>query len=213
MSSRKRILGLDLDGTLIDAERRQVELVEYLLSARGERLAAPADFWAKKREGAATVEALVAAGFDSALAADVAGRWREQIEDHVWLRRDEWLPGAREMLVQIRSLGVGIAVLTARGDPRALAEQVGWLRLNGLADIVHVVPPRHAVEEKAGMLSALGAAGFIGDSESDYQAALRAGVPFVAVSTGQRSARFLARAGVPLIAHSLAEAVHRLGMA
>ena len=73
-------------------------------------------------------------------------------------------------------------------------------------DGVTAVPPAHAVSAKATALRRLSPAGFFGDSESDAQAAKSAAVPFFAVSTGQRTADFLADAGIRDVFDSLAAA-------
>jgi phosphoglycolate phosphatase len=72
---------------------------------------------------------------------------------------------------------------------------------------VHCVAPARTVQEKAQVLRAEGADFFVGDAESDAAAAQAAGVPFAGVTTGQRSAGYLARHGVRHLYDSLAEAV------
>jgi phosphoglycolate phosphatase-like HAD superfamily hydrolase len=178
-------VGLDLDGTLLDARRRQVEVARSLVpDLDGE------DFWARKREGATTRELL---------GDEAAAAWVAAVEEPQWLALDVLLPGVADAL---RDVEAGF-VLTARRDARAVREQVA--RHIGLP--VEVVDPFDAAAQKAAVLQQRAASVYIGDTESDAKAAQLAGVPFVAVSTGQRSERFLRAAGVEVICASLAEAL------
>ncbi|HEX8101730.1 MAG TPA: hypothetical protein VF533_03890, partial [Solirubrobacteraceae bacterium] len=69
----------DLDGTLLDCRARQVALARHVAGARLD----DDRFWAAKRAGATTADALAAQGFGDARA--LAARWVELVE------RDEWL--------------------------------------------------------------------------------------------------------------------------
>lgn len=184
-------LALDLDGTLIDAKLRQVELARFHLARSGMELDGEL-FWAKKREGATTRAALEAMGIWCA--AEVAAGWGRDIESREWLARDVWLPGVWSLLERLRERGVRVRVVTARQDELAVREQVAVLGLTALVNEVAVVDPRRAAVEKAVHLE--GVALFVGDSESDAEAAALAGVPFVAVATGVRSRGFLERLGL-----------------
>ncbi len=84
-------------------------------------------------------------------------------------------------------------------------------RVSQLFTTGRVVDPGAAVVAKAAVLERLAPAGFIGDSDSDGEAAARAGIPFVAVATGQRSRSYLAQRGY-VAARSLPAAVHTLGV-
>jgi phosphoglycolate phosphatase-like HAD superfamily hydrolase len=194
-------VALVLDGTLIDAQTRQVELARFHLLKFGEALDG-AELWAKKREGASTRAVLDAMGFSSA--AEVAAAWGRDIESREWLVRDRWLPGVCEVLERLRAEGVGLRVVTARQDEGALREQLETLGVTARVDEVVVVDPRRAAIEKAEFLK--GAELFVGDTESDAEAAKLAGVPFVAVSTGVRSRAFLEQRGLR-VADSLEEAL------
>jgi phosphoglycolate phosphatase-like HAD superfamily hydrolase len=138
-------------------------------------------------------------GYSEEVAAEAQRLWVERIELREWLSLDAVLPGVAEAVEAMRSDGVSLFVLTARRDPSAAAWQVEQLEL-GLDD-VDVVDPYHAAERKAEVLRTRGAAGMIGDTDSDAAAAAGASIPFVAVSTGQRSEAFLRGAGVnPVVA-------------
>ncbi|MEA2419552.1 MAG: hypothetical protein QOE60_1758 [Thermoleophilaceae bacterium] len=189
-------MGLDLDGTLLDCRARQVALAAHLAGSLDE-----AAFWAAKRAGATTAAALAAQD-----APDVSAAWVEQIEDERWLALDAPLPGVDSSLAELRGAGFDPFVLTARRHPERVAAQVERL---GLAPPA-VVSPAAAAREKADVLRQLDAAGLIGDTESDLEAARAAAVPCELVSTGQRDAAFLRAQGATGIHDSLAHAVAAL---
>ena len=195
-----KTVAFDLDGTLVDAEPRQVRVAQHAAASDFDA----ATFWSYKREGTTTFEALRQLGFDDGHADDIADAWRAHIEDPDWLKLDRAFDGTAEVLASVAGAGYRLAVITARSRP-AGARQV--LDVNGLATLVDliVVEPEAAVDAKAEALRDLEAVGFIGDTEADGAAAAAAGVPFVAVTTGQRSAAFLERLGYPTAA-SLAAA-------
>lgn len=188
----KQTLALDLDGTLISCAPRHTALMRQL--CRGDGLAADfiTRYWAAKREGASNVSALKALGHPAARARGDA--WAQQIERWPWLGFDRVLPGAAQALAARRHR---VVVLTARREPFFLRQQLDRLGLVSLIDRLIVVPPADAARAKARELLALKPLAFIGDSESDAEASLAAGTPFLALACGMRSAAFWQRHGQP----------------
>jgi phosphoglycolate phosphatase-like HAD superfamily hydrolase len=204
-------VALDLDGTLIDAQRRQVAVAQSALDrAAGTALDAHR-FWARKRAGRTTLEALLDLGVPDRVAADAAGLWSADIESQDQLRLDAPLPGTREALAIMRSREWDLFVLTARRDVRAVLAQVDALDLDLDPASTFVVDPRDAATQKARVLRDQQADAFIGDTESDARAAGLAGVRFLAVSTGQRSAEWLRANDVPEVHPDIVSAVLALG--
>ncbi|HEX8101896.1 MAG TPA: HAD family hydrolase, partial [Solirubrobacteraceae bacterium] len=115
---------------------------------------------------------------------------------------DAPLPGARAAL----AASPGAVVLTARADAEGVRRQVARLRLLDPASVI-VVSPGGAAERKAEILATRRPALFVGDTESDGRAAQLAGVPFLAVDTGQRDAAFLAARGWPPVPGGVRAAV------
>ncbi len=181
---------VDLDGTLISCGPRHMALMQQV--CRGDAL--PSDFieryWAAKREGASNIAALQALGHPAPQARSQA--WAQQIERWPWLGYDRPLPGVMSTLAERR---FRVVVLTARREPFFLRQQLDRLGLAPLIDELIVVPPADAARAKARELQSLKAAAFAGDSESDADAALAAGTPFLALSCGMRSAAFWQRHG------------------
>jgi phosphoglycolate phosphatase-like HAD superfamily hydrolase len=185
----------DLDGTLIDAQTRQVAVAANAL----ERLRAPeldqTRFWRRKRAGANTVDALLGMGYPADVAREAARLWGEQIEDDEWLALDGALTDAQRVLARVRAAGKRAVVITARRREAGARFSVSAAGLDDLVDELIVVAPDDAVLAKARALSHYGASWFVGDTASDGHAAGVAGVPFAAVSTGQRSPSALRKQG------------------
>lgn len=165
-------------------------------------------FWALKREGANTADALTRMGFSTSVAASVAERWAARIESDDWLARDQALPGVQASLACVDA---PVVVLTARRRASGASVSLRAAGLDGLVDDVVVVDPARAAQAKAEVLGARGAAAFVGDTTSDGEAARLAGIPFVAVDTGQRTATYLGGAGFA-VAGSLQDALRDLGL-
>jgi len=186
----KPTLALDLDGTLVSCAPRHMALMRQL--CRGDGL--PGDFidryWAAKREGASNLTALKTLGHPAPAARSAA--WAQQIERWPWLGFDRPLPGVVATLAARR---YRIVVLTARREPFFLRQQLDRLGLAPLIDALIVVPPTEAARAKSRELRSLQALAYVGDSESDAEAAQAADTPFLALACGMRSAAFWQRLG------------------
>lgn len=205
-----RWLAFDLDGTLIDARHRQVAVTAWMLEQRGAAALDQTRFWRLKRGGMSTAAALARLGYGTELVEGVAREWPAQMEIDSWLDQDRALPGVTRVLARLRVDGARIAVITARRRREGAQRSLDAAGLHGVVDDVCVVDPGEAPAAKAGRLRELAAEWFVGDTDSDGTAAHSAGVPFVAVSTGQRSDGYLRALGYQP-AGSLHAAVARLG--
>jgi phosphoglycolate phosphatase-like HAD superfamily hydrolase len=188
----KPTLALDLDGTLISCAPRHCALMRQLCRADGLAPDFIARFWAAKREGASNQAALHALAHPAAQAR--AQAWARDIEHWPWLGFDRLLPGVAAVLSGRRHR---VAVLTARRERFFLQQQLDRLGLSALIDELIVVPPTDAARAKARHLQALRPLAFVGDTESDADAALAVGTPFLALSCGMRSAPFWRLHGQP----------------
>jgi len=186
----KPTLAVDLDGTLVSCAPRHSALMRHV--CRGDGLAADfiPHYWAAKREGASNLVALRELGHPAPSAR--AAAWGRDIEHWPWLGFDRLLPGVAEALAARRHR---VVVLTARREPVFARQQLDRLGLARWVDDVIVVPPTAAAEAKARHLQALKPVAFIGDAETDAAAAQAAGIPFMALDCGMRSAAFWQRQG------------------
>jgi phosphoglycolate phosphatase-like HAD superfamily hydrolase len=207
---KQAAFALDFDGTLVSCRERHVALAAAIVDELGVSGFDPDRFWAAKEAGASTRAALVRLGIAEAHAARVAALWGERIEDPDWLRLDRPLPGARAAVDRVRAAGMSPLLLTARRDPAAVRDEVARAGLAAAEEVV-VVSPFAAAEQKAERLRAAGALGFVGDTESDAQAAAAAGVRFAAVAGGQRSREYLSALGLEVHAGVLDATLAILG--
>lgn len=180
----------DLDGTLLSCRPRQIAALRAVSGLSGINLSA---VWQAKRDGFTTRNALLKVGVPAKKADEIACHWFRVIETPYFLSYDSLLPGAAEALLVCRARGFRSVVLTARRYLRNLMLQCQTLRVSSMVDEILAVDPRNGVERKAEALQRLSPCALIGDSEVDARAAANVGVPFFAVSSGQRSAEFLRR--------------------
>lgn len=184
-------IALDLDGTILDARRRQCALIQWCLSYSGGDAIDLMAHWRLKREGMSTVDALQKAGVVPAIALAAGDLWRAHVEDENWLALDTPLPNSRSTLASLQAAGFKIVLITARQRQDALESQLKNCSLSTFFSEVCVVSPSDAARQKSEQLRRTSALGFVGDTEVDAQAAALAGVPFVAVTSGLRSRQFL----------------------
>jgi phosphoglycolate phosphatase len=108
------------------------------------------------------------------------------------------LPGAREALAAVRAVGARAVVITAKHEVSAQASlDVAGLVPDGVFANAHG-------PEKAAVLTALGAALYVGDTPADMAAAVQAGARAVGVTTGSFTERDLRAAGAQTVLGSLA---------
>lgn len=198
----------DLDGTLLDSRARHCGLAEWCARRAGITVFDPDRHWSLKREGLSTRQALERAGVDATRAGRISEAWIAHIEDDRWIALDTLLPGALAALTDVHERGSSAVVLTARRRADAAERQLADLGLLDLVSDVHVVDPSNAASQKATVLRRLGPSVFVGDTESDAEAAARSSIPFVAVTTGMRNRAWLERLGV-MVTDDLAAAIAR----
>lgn len=184
------IIALDLDGTLIDCRRRQVECMASIFNRR-RMLFDRESFWNNKREGGTTHQVLVQMGLSPEQANEISGEWIGQVESPYWLGYDQVLAGAHEALEDLCRRGAALFLVTARKNESYFRNQVRILKLSRSFRGMFCVRPADAASCKAEILEKIAPNYFIGDTESDSYAAGKSGINFVAVSCGQRSHAFL----------------------
>lgn len=199
----------DLDGTLVDHFRTILRCHRHTLRTLG--LPEPT---------MAQVHAAVGGGLELALrrlagpdrVAEALAIYRP-LWDATLLDDVEVLPGAVELLAELRALGVTCAVLTnKRADSSRLV--CDHLRLTPLLDGLFGAGDtpwlKPAPEFTAHALTQLGAnaatTALVGDSSWDFETARNAGLAFIGVTTGTHTADQLRAAGATRVYPDLASA-------
>jgi len=130
------------------------------------------------------------------------------------------LPGARETLVGLKSIGVRLAVLTNSGRLSA-KETLGKSGVTSLFEFVLTREDTRAMKPSPeGLIQAVsilampsGQVYYIGDSPFDVMAARGAGVKMVSVATGNYSSERLKEEGADFVIASLSQLPEVLGVA
>jgi phosphoglycolate phosphatase len=186
-------VGFDLDMTLIDSRRAILVSFAAVATATG----VPIDPEAVDRRLGIKLE-------------DELAYWlpADRIDDAMRVYRKHYvrlapelttvMPGARESLAAVRAAGARVLVVTAK------IESSAWLSLDGVGLRPDSLFADAHGPEKAAVLSAEGAAVYVGDTPADMSAALAAGAHPVGVATGSFTSDELRAAGAATILESLA---------
>jgi len=200
------ILVFDLDGTLITAEGRQSLLLKAV-ATRYRVLLSASEIWRKKREGLNNIDTLLALGLNQSLAKRIDAAWKDNVETPFWLSMDTLFQDTISNLHKLNVSGHQLILITARQNEILMRCQVYRLGIERYFCEIICVSPFNSSNLKSNVLRRVGADGFIGDSESDFNSARTANVPFYGVSTGQRSEMFLKSIGVDSVSKALTIAV------
>lgn len=187
---KRAVLGLDLDGTLISCEPKQTTLLRVAACAAGVALDA-GSVWQRKRQGSSTAEALQALHLPTTVTKAILRVWLESIEEPQWLALDTVFPEAWVGLETMRRLGWELILISARRSPHWVWHQLDRLGLKPFLNEVIIVRPEEARARKCIAMQKTRCAAYVGDTESDAEAAKQAGIPFFGVTGGQRSGEFL----------------------
>lgn len=125
--------------------------------------------------------------------------------------------GIPSLLSTARDRGLKLGVLSNKADP-LVQEIVSTLFPAGTFDFVHGLvegekpkPENNAIQGFIGLCNGQeGDVTIIGDSEVDWQTALRAGCRYIVVSYGYRTREELSKSGVDVIADTTGEVEDRL---
>jgi phosphoglycolate phosphatase len=211
---RLRTVLFDLDGTLIDHFRaihrchaftmRQLGLPEPTLDQVRAAIGAGVETAIARLAGPERMEA--------ALPIYLA-HWEATMLDDV-----EAMPGAEDVLRNLRADGITCAVLTNKlgSSSRLVCDHLGFTPLLaaviGARDTPWLKPdPRLTAQVLAGLKADAATTALVGDSPYDLETAQAGGLAFVAVTTGTHTAEELRAAGATVVVRSLAETGPELG--
>ena len=191
-------VAFDFDGTLVNCEIRQVQVLRSILRRKEINLI---DFdyekwWTFKINGSNTLDALIKMQIDTNKAKKINNAWIEIIENPEWLDLDKLRENVYLLLKELIKLNKSIYIITARKSRYFFLNQIKKLTIDLYISKAFVVNPSNGKEEKKELLSSLKPAYFVGDSENDYFSAMNAGINFIAITSGQRSKKFLLANGI-----------------
>ena len=190
------IIGLDLDGTLLDSRARHVEALRLAAAALSISISNNIEeaYLELKRNGLNGRLALEALGVPRS--GEIANIWEELIEGRNLLSLDRPYPNALDGLREAIHKGHAFVLATCRQDVSAALDQISEFGLKQLLDSVHVIDPRGHSRTKAAATREFRLDAIAGDTEVDRQWANESGARFCASAYGFRSKECWARMNV-----------------
>lgn len=190
------IFVLDLDGTLIDSSKRHYVLMKKILEKKApEILFDSEDFMNYKSLGNSGKKYLISKlGLSKELSDEIMEEWRSNIENEEYMAMDELYPDTIQFLDALTRKGYPIIFLTARNNRKNTIKQLENLNISGYADMVYVVSPNRATEEKIEIIMTYLEIGkepiIVGDTENEYDTAYAAGINYFILNRGFRSKEY-----------------------
>lgn len=186
----KKRIAFDLDGTLLDSRKRHEIVMRDVLKKHGIELNI-LDLVSFKAEGYNNIDWLLSKDISENEAKVINAEWISLIESTVYLNCDSLYPNVIEILNGL-SKDNDLFLITARNNKDNAYKQINQLGISEyFTDISVVDTCSETPLLKSRKLQEYGVDSFIGDTESDYKAALIAGCDFKAVAYGFRSKKFL----------------------
>jgi phosphoglycolate phosphatase-like HAD superfamily hydrolase len=181
------LIGLDLDGTLLDSRLRHVVALYHAAEVSEVPLCdedAQA-YFKLKCDGYSGIEAMRQLGI--AQAEDISRRWVEMIESEEMLALDRLYPDTLDMLKRRREHGNVFVLVTGRHNSKLACRQIAKLGLEEYFHDIIIVDPLDRFMSKALAARRHDFNAIVGDTEIDLQWAEDLGVDFYASSFGFRS--------------------------
>ncbi len=184
----------DLDGTLIDSTQRHHLLMAKLLQEAGQEI--PCNFAKEYMEykasghsGRQYLEYRLQIPADLAVA--IQQRWTAEIENPDWLKRDKLYADTIPTLDFLKERNQRIMFLTMRQNEELLHKELQMLGINTYPNEVIVLSPKGQIH-KGDVLKKIDETidFMIGDTEIDYDAALRVGTKSYILHRGFRNRAF-----------------------
>lgn len=187
------LVGLDLDGTLIDPSVRHKQVLLDAASIIGVELDPGFEeyYYSAKSCGVAGREVLRQSGIVGYN--EISRKWIELVEGSRYLELDTPYEGVVDELITMQSLGFSFCLCTSRQFAGRVALQIdrlGMARLFAEVVVCQIGVDGRLLQSKAELTKNLGLAAIVGDTEADYDWARELSVPFFPVTCGLRNADF-----------------------
>lgn len=185
---RKKI-AFDLDGTLLDSRKRHEKVMSDVLNKYDIKLD-PADLVSYKAEGHNNKDWLLSKGISEDKAKQINSEWILLIENPEYLAADFLYPNIIQILNNLSEEN-DLFLITARNNKNNAYKQIEKLGIKQYFTGISVVDSCSKTSTlKAVELNKFKINCFMGDTESDYNAAQIAGCDFKAVGYGFRSENY-----------------------
>lgn len=200
-------VAFDFDGTLVNCKTRQVEVLQSILRRGDINLHEfnTDEWWKYKTNGLNTFNALIEMQTKPETAEYISLCWKNLIENPEWLDLDRLFDGVIPLLKKLKKSEKNIYIITARKSEYFFLNQIKKLCIDQYIKDFFVVNPGESIEQKRKVLEQIKPSFFIGDTENDFYSATKAGIEFIAVSSGQRSKKFLTMKGIDFIINHISE--------
>jgi len=181
------LIGLDLDGTLLDSRLRHIAALQQAAEACGVRLSEndAQMYFRLKREGNNGTEALRQLGISRY--ENIVRQWGEIIESEEMLAFDRPYSDTLQVLKLQQDRKDAFVLVTGRQNRVLAGWQIAKLGLEGFFCEIIVVDPQDSSQTKAAVTSTYDFSAIVGDTEIDQQWAKDLGCRFYASSYGFRS--------------------------
>ena len=191
----KKIIAIDLDGTILDSSERHNVVMRKVLDLYNINLDCGGIVDYKKR-GKSNIDFLKEHIDSIDPCYTIQAKWIRHIEDKDFLAYDKLYHRASLFLEKLSKSNYLILV-TARNDEYNLLEQVRLLEVENFFEKIFVVSPgKNAAKEKYEALNPFKVDYFIGDTEVDSSAAYLLNTRFIAVNYGFRTNSFWEYKGI-----------------
>ena len=206
----KRIIFIDLDGTILDVSKRIYQLYVEILKKYGKKFLAKKNYIKLKREKKSLKDIL-----KKTQAGDISGKfkkeWKDKIEDPAFLNLDTVSFSTRKKLVHLKN-NYKLVLVTLRNHPRSLINQLKKKKIDKIFDKILVKSARgyrlrwkvkYNLIQKYGKHDKYSI--MIGDTETDILAGKKLKIKTVAVSGGMRNRKFLKKYKPDFLIKNIAE--------
>lgn len=183
-----KIIGLDLDGTLLDSTLRHKIVLDNVLKKYNININT-SDLIPFKQNGKSTSKYLRYKNIPETLIEDIVTNWVLLIEDDKFLKYDTLYEDAIEFLN--RNIENKLYIITSRKNEKGVKNQVEAFNLHEYINKVFVVPSGiSAHSKKREIIIDENIEIFIGDTEVDFNATSNTNSAFIAINRGFRNKSF-----------------------